>query len=149
MLTRRSVSHGDVPSCVCVLLHSCVPLLTLGEKNEGVRCSAVLSNMSVPTSCDRLMLVFRKFSSFLSSYLNQPLKANRNPFIKSVQSYVGEDPAAHLPALRRLFWESHTLAVQDMRDRFEARPSQEPKKLSMPDRVDRLKRLKTNHIAER
>ena len=77
MLTRRSVSHGDVPSCVCVLLHSCVPLLTLGEKNEGVRCSAVLSDMSVPTSCDRLMLVLRKFSSFLSSYLNQSLKANR------------------------------------------------------------------------
>ena len=84
-----------------------------------------------------------KFSAFafVSSY--QPNAPDETPFIKPVQSYVGEDPAAHLPALRRLFWESHTLAVQDMRDRFEARPSQEPKKLSMPDRVDRLKRLKT------
>lgn len=83
-----------------------------------------------------------KFSAFafVSSY--QPNAPDETPFIKSLQSYVGEDPANHLPALRRLFWESHTLAVQDMRDRFEARPSQEPKKLSMPDRVDRLKRLK-------
>ena len=91
MLTRRSVSHGDVPSCVCVLLHSCVPLLTLGEKNEGVRCSAVLSNMSVPTSCDRLMLVLRKFSSFLSSYLNQPLKANRKTILTTMTTHAGGD----------------------------------------------------------
>ena len=47
-----------------------------------------------------------------------------------------------MPALRRLFWESHTLAVQDLRDRFESRAAQEPRKLSMPDRIDRLRKLK-------
>ena len=47
-----------------------------------------------------------------------------------------------LPVYRRLFYESHTLAIQDLRTRLESRDSQEPRKLAMPERMDRLGRLK-------
>ena len=87
----------------------------------------------------RKVTTFSAFA-FISAY--QPSSQDESPFIAALKSYLGEDPKDHLPALRRLFFESHTLAVQDLRDRYEGRSSHEPRKLSMPDRVDRLRKLK-------
>lgn len=88
---------------------------------------------------DKNVKTFSAFA-FISAY--QPSSQDESPFIAALKSYFNEDPKDHLPALRRLFFESHTLAVQDLRDRYEGRTSQEPRKLSMLDRVDRLRRLK-------
>ena len=87
----------------------------------------------------RKVTTFSAFA-FISAY--QPSSQDESPFIAALKSYLGEDPKDHLPALRRLFFESPTLAVQDLRDRYEGRSSHEPRKLSMPDRVDRLRKLK-------
>ena len=94
----------------------------------------------VDSLCGKGVNTFSAFA-FVSSY--QPNAPDETPFVKAIQDLVQEDPKKHMPALRRLFWESHTLAVQDLRDRFEARTSEQPRKLSMADRIDRLRKLKT------
>ena len=82
----------------------------------------------------------RSFSlfAFISSY--QPGAADEKPFVDALVAKLGEEVRECLPAFRHLFYTSHTLAVQELKDKFE--PREEAKRLSMADRVDRLERLR-------
>ena len=76
--------------------------------------------------------------AFISSY--QPGATDEKPFIDALVAKLGEEARESLPAFRHLFYTSHTLAVQELKDKLE--PREEAKRLSMADRVDRLERLK-------
>ena len=78
--------------------------------------------------------------AFVSAY--QPNSQDEKPFVDALTDLLGAPPGDMLPVYRRLFYESHTLAIQDLRTRLESRDSQEPRKLAMPERMDRLGRLK-------
>ena len=78
--------------------------------------------------------------AFVSAY--QPNSQDEKPFVDALTDLLGAPPGDRLPVYRRLFYESHTLAIQDLRTRLESRDSQEPRKLAMPERMDRLGRLK-------
>ena len=78
--------------------------------------------------------------AFVSAY--QPNSQDEKPFVDALTDILGAAPGDMLPVYRRLFYESHTLAIQDLRTRLESRDSQEPRKLAMPERMDRLGRLK-------
>ncbi|CAE7698871.1 unnamed protein product [Symbiodinium sp. CCMP2592] len=76
--------------------------------------------------------------AFISSY--QPGASDEKPFVDALVAKLGEEAKDSLPAFRHLFYTSHTLAVQELKDKLE--PREEAKRLSMADRVDRLERLK-------
>ena len=78
--------------------------------------------------------------AFVSAY--QPNSQDEKPFVDALTDILGAGPGDLLPVFRRLFYESHTLAIQDLRTRLESRDNQEPRKLAMPERMDRLGRLK-------
>ncbi len=78
--------------------------------------------------------------AFVSAY--QPNSQDEKPFVDALTDILGAPPGDMLPVYRRLFYESHTLAIQDLRTRLESRDNQEPRKLAMPERMDRLGRLK-------
>ena len=78
--------------------------------------------------------------AFVSAY--QPNSQDEKPFVDALSDILGAPPGDMLPVFRRLFYESHTLAIQDLRTRLESRDNQEPRKLAMPERMDRLGRLK-------
>ena len=76
--------------------------------------------------------------AFISSY--QPGASDEKPFVDALVAKLGEEAKESLPAFRHLFYTSHTLAVQELKDKLE--PREEAKRLSMADRVDRLERLR-------
>ena len=78
--------------------------------------------------------------AFVSAY--QPQSSDDRPLQQALQDLLGAPAGDLLPVYRRLFYESHTLAVQDLRARVDRREGQEPRKLAMPERLDRLKRLR-------
>ena len=78
--------------------------------------------------------------AFVSAY--QPNSQDEKKFVDALSDILGAAPGDMLPVYTRLFYESHTLAIQDLRTRLESRDSQEPRKLAMPERMDRLGRLK-------
>eukprot|EP00439_Symbiodinium_sp_Y106_P004452 s11329_g1.t1 len=77
-----------------------------------------------------------------SSY--QPGASDEKPFVDALVAKLGEEAKESLPAFRHLFYTSHTLAVQELKDKLE--PREEAKRLSMADRVDRLERLRKSLI---
>ena len=89
----------------------------------------------------RRVLTFANFA-FISPY--QPTGGDETPFVDALKSILRSDPGDFLPTYRRLFYEAHTMAVQDLRQKLDARDGQEPRKLAMPERMDRLTRLKAS-----
>ena len=77
--------------------------------------------------------------AFVSAY--QPNSQDERPFVDALSDFLGAAPGDMLPVYRRLSYESHTLAIQELRARLESRDSQEPRKLAMPERMDRLGRF--------
>ena len=57
---------------------------------------------------------------------------------------LGAAPGDHLPTYKKLFFEYHTMAIQDLRLRVDSRDGQGPRKLAMPERMERLCRLRTS-----
>ena len=80
--------------------------------------------------------------AFISPY--QPNSADETPFVDAIKNIIGADPGDYLPTYRRLFYESHTMAIQDLRLKLDTREGQEPRKLAMPERMERLSRLKAS-----
>ena len=80
--------------------------------------------------------------AFISPY--QPNSQDEKPFVDALTDILGVAPGDHLPTYRRLFYESHTMAIQDLRVRLDSREGQEPRKLAMPERMERLGRLKAS-----
>ena len=80
--------------------------------------------------------------AFISPY--QPNSQDEKPFVDALTDILGVAPGDHLPKYRRLFYESHTMAIQDLRVRLDSREGQEPRKLAMPERMERLGRLKAS-----
>ena len=89
----------------------------------------------------RRVATFANFA-FISPY--QPNSLDEAPFVQALKDILGVEPGDFLPTYRRLFYESHTMAVQDLRQKLDARDGQEPRKLAMPERMERLNRLKAS-----
>ena len=80
--------------------------------------------------------------AFISPY--QPNATDETPFVDALKSILGAEPGDYLPVYRRLFYEAHTMAIQDLRLKLDNREGQEPRKLAMPERMERLSRLKAS-----
>lgn len=80
--------------------------------------------------------------AFICPY--QPTGNDEKPFTDALEDILGGPPGDYLPVYRRLFYEAHTLAVQDLRSRLESRDGQEPRKLAMPERMERLNQLRAS-----
>ena len=89
----------------------------------------------------RRVATFANFA-FISPY--QPNSLDEAPFVLALKDILGVEPGDFLPTYRRLFYESHTMAVQDPRQKLDAREGQELRKLAMPERMERLNRLKAS-----
>ena len=88
----------------------------------------------------RTVKTFAAFA-FISPY--QPSSLDEKPFVDALTDILGAAPGDHLPTYRRLFYESHTMAIQDLRLRLDIN-EQEPRKLAMPERMERLGCLRTS-----
>ena len=89
---------------------------------------------------DKHIDTYARFA-FISAY--QPNSGDEKPFLQALNSILGEEvDTAELPAFRRLFYEAHTLSIQDLRTRLDKTDEDKPRKLAMPERMERLQRLK-------
>ena len=86
----------------------------------------------------------KTFAAFAFNSRYQPSSLDEKPFVDALTDVPGASPGDHLPTYRRLFCESHTMAIQDLRLRLDSRDGQEPRKLAMPERMERLGRLRTS-----
>ena len=79
--------------------------------------------------------------SFLSSF--QPGSSDETPFTDALVKVLGHTvDAGALAGWRRLFFESHTLTMADLRSRLERKEDETPRKLLMPERIERLERAR-------
>ena len=74
--------------------------------------------------------------AFLSSC--QPGVGDDSPFVKALAAALGYDdyttiPAGLLSGMRRIWFESHTIAVSEVRQKLE-KPEDQNKKLPLPER---------------
>ena len=89
----------------------------------------------------RAVQTFAQYA-FVANY--QPQSTDEKPLRDMLADILGADPGDRMPVFRRLFYESHTLAIQDLRSRLDQRDGQEPRKMAMPERLERLKRLRAD-----
>ena len=93
---------------------------------------------------DAKLATFGQFA-FLSSF--QPGSSDEQPFVEALTKVLGSTPeAAELACWRRLYYECHTAAMSDLRTRLERKEDDGPRKLLMPERVERLERAKKSLI---
>ena len=86
---------------------------------------------------------FKTFGQFAFSVPYQPGSADESPLVELLTSSLsGEPEAGQLSCLRRLFWESHGLAVRDLRLRQEHGADAVLKKLPTSERVARAEAQK-------
>ena len=99
-----------------------------------------LPEAGVTKLADSKLATFGQFA-FLSSF--QPGSADETPFVEALAKVLGDQPeAAELACWRRLYYECHTAAMSDLRVRLERKEEDGPRKLLMPERVERLERAK-------
>ena len=125
---RRETNHVVARSLPC-------PWTLAAFRAEAIRLG--VSEAHVDSLIAKGIRSFSLFA-FISSY--QPGAADEKPFVDALVAKLGEEARECLPSFRHLFYTSHTLAVQELKDKFE--PREEAKRLSMADRVDRLERLR-------
>jgi hypothetical protein len=78
---------------------------------------------------------FGKFA-FVCSY--QPGTSDETPFLEMIKKVLSRDPTVEEQSLlRRLYFESHTLALSDMKSRIERTDEDIPKRLPAPERQAR------------
>ena len=63
--------------------------------------------------------------AFICPY--QPSSHDEKLFTDALEEILVSPPGDYLPVYRRLFFEAHTLAVQDLRSRLESRDGQDPR----------------------
>eukprot|EP00435_Cladocopium_sp_Y103_P043049 s3762_g12.t1 len=86
------------------------------------------------------LATFGQFA-FLSSF--QPGSSDETPFVEALTKILGSAPdAGELACWRRLYYECHTAAMSDLRSRLERKEDNQPRKLLMPERIERLERAK-------
>ena len=99
-----------------------------------------LPDSAITKLSDSKLATFGQFA-FLSSF--QPGSADEKPFVEALSKVLGEEPEpAELACWRRLYYECHTAAMSDLRTRLERREEDGPRKLLMPERVERLERAR-------
>ena len=77
----------------------------------------------------------------------QPGSSDEKPFIDALSSVLGGTPdQAELACWRRLYYECHTAAMSDLRTRLERKEDDGPRKLLMPERVERLDRARKSLV---
>ena len=87
--------------------------------------------------------------AFICQY--QPGSSDEPPLLKVLgEIYTadvagGELTVGERSILRRLYFESHTTAVQEMRLRIERQPDDTPKSIPMAERIERLNAFKESH----
>ena len=103
-----------------------------------------LPDSSITTLSDAKLATFGSFA-FISSF--QPGSSDEKPFIDALSSVLGGTPdQAELACWRRLYYECHTAAMSDLRTRLERKEDDGPRKLLMPERVERLDRAKKSLV---
>ena len=124
--------------------HSMCPGLMSVDSQAAFRAEAIRLGVSEAHADLLINKGIRNHSlfAFISSY--QPGASDEKPFVDALVAKLGEEAKESLPAFRHLFYTSHTLAVQELKDKLE--PREEAKRLSMADRVDRLERLRKSLI---
>ena len=107
---------------------------------------ARMVELGIPTAhieaFERRQVKTHAMFAFISPY--QPNATDETPFVEAVKDFIGAEPRDYLPTYRRLFYESHTMAVQDLRLNLDTREGQEPRKLAMPERMEGLARLRAS-----
>ena len=99
-----------------------------------------LSDAAITKLSDAKLATFGQFA-FLSSF--QPGSADEGPFVEALTKILGAEPEpAELACWRRLYYECHTAAMTDLRTRLERKDDDGPRKLLMPERVERLERAR-------
>eukprot|EP00435_Cladocopium_sp_Y103_P048455 s3318_g14.t1 len=103
-----------------------------------------ITDAAVTKLSDAKPATFGQFA-FLSSF--QPGSSDEQPFIDALSKILGEVPdPAQLASWRRLYYECHTAAMSDLRTRLERKDDDGPRKLLMPERVERLERAKKSLV---
>ena len=81
------------------------------------------------------------YARFAVSCHYSPGQADDLPFLRMAARVTGvgaaEPPENRLPVIRRLFWESFTLAAAEMKARVERREDDAPRRLAAPERTAR------------
>ena len=74
----------------------------------------------------------------------QPGQTDETPLFDAVETLIGRrvNPAEKIP-IRRLFFEAHTLALADLKTRFEKDDTSEPSQIPLPERIARLEQQRT------
>ena len=81
--------------------------------------------------------------AFCSPY--QPGALNDGPLLDELENCLGARPQGAAAAnFRRLFFESHALALQDLKNRMERTEHTEAKVLPLSEKVERIRQLKTD-----
>ena len=76
----------------------------------------------------------------------QPGAADEKPLIDTLTILLGAPPSIGLmSSLRRLFYESHTLSLLDMRTRVETTDEPRVRRVQLPERVQRMAELKARY----
>ena len=103
-----------------------------------------LPDASLTKLADAKLATFGSFA-ILSSF--QPGGSDEKPFVDALSSVLGGMPEqAELACWRRLYYECHTAAMTDLRTRLERKEDDGPRKLLMPERVERLERAKQSLV---
>jgi hypothetical protein len=76
----------------------------------------------------------------------QPNAADETPLIQAITTVLGNAPSiGQMAMFRRLFFEAHTLALVDMRTRCEGTPDGQPRRMQLPERVQRMVDLRARY----
>lgn len=131
------------PSCLrCCVKSSELPCVTMDSAAAFKERAKVLgiSPEAITKLSDAKLATFGQFA-FLSSF--QPGSTDEQPFVDSLTKVLGTTPEApELACWRRLYYECHTAAMSELRCRLERKEDDGPRKLLMPERVERLERAK-------
>ena len=101
--------------------------------------------LPMPVQTDMRTRGWTSMGSFAFSSPFQPGQSDEGPFVQGVLVPLlganwGADVAT--PRVRRLYFEAHTISVQDLRRRVENREDDQPVKLPIEERAARLQRLR-------
>ena len=121
------------------------------ESNAAFKSRAIDLEMSEPRFQLLVDAGVKNFGQFAFICQYQPGSSDETPLIKVLgEIYTarvagGELSVGERAILRRLYFESHTTAVQEMRIRLERQPDDTPKSLPMAERIERLNAFKQSH----
>ena len=85
----------------------------------------------------------RTFAQYAFCCTYSPGGSDEKPLLDRIEGAIGAKPsAAEVANFRRLFYESHALALNDLKTRLERTENAEAKSLPLAEKVDRIQQLK-------